>query len=307
MSTALHQFSGWTTAFEHGLTNVYRGELRLRKIEYTPWLMEKKAKRWYQTDWEVTGVGQMPEKDIGAAISTDRIYQSDKKTFTLTAYALGLVIQYEAIRWDLYGVFPRLAKQLARSATDRYNIVGYGILNEAFNGSADTKYLTHKSEAICTSSHSRLDGGTWSNQLANNDGLTYEGIQNGCILMEKQVNERGRYIQMRAALLITSTDQKWIAKTILNTTLRPGTANNDTNTLDDMKIHTAVWLATPEHWWLKCPKNEGEFSIFMRLGDSPDLVRDNEVSTRNRHMSSYCSFDIAVMNSHGIVGSTGGA
>lgn len=300
-----HQFSEFTTALELGLTNAYRDTVKLQPKQYGMWLKEVPAQQWFDTDWMVSGLGVMPTKDIGGEIQTDKILQGPTKQFDLQSYALAITMDYELIRWDLYGIFPGLVRQLAKTATDQYNLVTYDLLNLAFTA-ATAEYQTYRSEVPVTTAHTRLDGGTWSNQLASNDGLSYEGIQKALTLLRKTVNERGRFEIINPRWLHTSVDQEWIGETLLNSTLRPMTTDNDMNTLmGKLRCIASVYFTATLAWFLQCPKGTDCFKVNLRVGDAPDLMRDYDPRTRNRIMTSACSFKLAVFDTRGLVGSTG--
>jgi hypothetical protein len=223
-------------------------------------------------------------------------------------YGIALVIVWEAMRWDLYDIFDGLVRELAKTAVDRKNLVAYSFLDNAFNGSANARYLTFQNEAAVATDHTRLDGGTWSNRLDNDDSLSYEGVQLMLILLRKTVNERGRYILLKPEWILTSVEQQWVAETIVKSTKRPNTANNDVNLLQgDWKVHTSVYLSQPTYWFAKTRKGDPSFSVCMRIGDQPDLVRDSLPANRNKIMSSCGSWEFATFDTRGIAGSTGGA
>ena len=307
MASNVHDFSEYAEAFELGLTEVYVDELTKLPKEYYPWLREYPAQHFFDTDWVLSGVGVMPTKDIGAEIITDKILRGPTKRHGMQPYALALVIQYEVIRWDLYSIFEPVVRELAKSAVDRYNLIAYKLLNE-HTTTTDSNYLTYQGEVPVTQTHTRLDGGSWSNRLANDEGVSYEGFQKAIILLRKLVNERGRFVRVVPDKVIVPVDTKWIALTILDSVGRSGTADNDVNTMYGYFGCTdSVYLSEPTFWWMQCSKNDRAFRVAMRLGDNPDIVRDQDPRTRNRFFSSYCSMEMGTFDTRGIVGSTGGA
>lgn len=307
MASNVHDFSEYSEAFELGLTEVYVDELTKLPKEYYPWLREYPANHFFDTDWVLSGLGVMPTKDIGAEIITDKIIRGPTKRHGMQPYALALIIQYEVIRWDLYEIFEPIVRELAKSAVDRYNLVAYKLLNE-HTTTTDVNYQTYQLEVPVSTTHTRLDGGTWSNRLANDEGVSYEGFQKAIILLRKLVNERGRFVRVVPDKIIVPVDTKWIAATILDSVGRAGTSDNDINTMYGYFGCTdSVYLNVPTAWWMQCDKSDRAFRVAMRLGDNPDIVRDQDPRTRNRFFSSYCSFEIGTFDTRGIIGSTGGA
>lgn len=300
----VHEFAAYSEAFSLGLSEVYEDRLKQHERSYTAFLKEETAKRWFDTDWSVSGLGATPEKAIGAAFSTDKRLKSATKQYALTAYALGTLIEYEAMRWEIYGIFDGLPQELADSATDRYNIVGHSILNNSFSAPSSA-YQIYNGENMLSTAHVRLDGGTWSNKSTDNVGLSYLGIQQGKTDLAKTVNERGRFVKLQAKQLIVSEDQRWIAETIMGSIYRPDNANMNKNTVKgEFSIYASPYLTNANYWWLQ--SNKGDIRIKMRLGDKPKLKRDQDIRNWTMVMVSYCSFGVAVFDSKGLWGSTGG-
>lgn len=301
--TNVHTFAEYSNAFTLGLSAVHSDNVKRMPRDYKVWLSEQRADHFYDTEWKTSDVGIMPEKEIGGVVETDKIYQGPTKQFDISTYALGIVIQYEAMRWDLYGVFKNLMKGLVKSAVDRYNVEAYAILMNGFSA-ANLKYATYQGEALFTDSHTRLDGGSWSN--AGTVGISYLGFQEARTELQKTVNERGLFMaDVNPRLVITSPDQEWVAETILQSVGRPGTADNDINTLSKKgyTIKTSPYITNASYWWL-WDKNAVEISL--RLGDDPFLQFDNELRAMNRFGVAYCSFGVRVWDSKGAWGSSGG-
>lgn len=299
------EFQQYLEDFALGLTKVYEDELKRHNRTYTAFLQEESVSRWFDTDWAVSGLGTMPTKAIGAAVTTDRLLKAPTKQYELTPYALGVVIDYEAIEWDLYGIFKGLPNELAKSATERYNLVGYSLLNNSFSA-PDSSYQIYSGENMISTSHTRLDGGTWTNQVSGNPGISYLGYQAARILITKIVNERGIFVIMSPERIICSEDQAWIADELTMSGARPDQSNPAVvNQMKRLGTHASPYLTTPQYWWVQAKKSD--VNIGMRLGNKPRLDRDQDVRTRALVMTSYCSFGVRVWDSRGLVGSTGGA
>lgn len=303
------QFQQFLEAFSTGITQVYEDGLKQHTKTYPAILREEKARHWFDTEWMTSGLGAMPRKGIGAAVSTDTILKSPTKQHELDAYALAVVVEYEAMRWDLYGVFEGLPEELAKSAVDRYNVLGYALYNNSFNANSNSAYQIiagGTAENIISTSHVRLDGGAWSNGLTGNPGLSYLALQDAKINLGKLVNQRGRFVVVSPGTLITSVDQEWIADEIVMSQWRPDNANQNVNLFKGkLKTHASPYLTTPQYWWILSDKRD--IKMYMRLGEGPMLKRDQDIRTQSLIVMSYCSMNTACYNSMGLVGSTGGA
>jgi hypothetical protein len=302
--TSSIRFTEWLTAFEAGLTHVYKDELKKLPKQYKLWLKEERASRFLDTDWSVSGLGVMGEKTIGGTFATDQIYQGAKKQFALKTYGLALVIQHEAWKWDLYGVFPGLSKELAKTANDRYNLVAYSLFPNAFS-TTDTNYTTYTGQPIIALNHVRMDGGTWKNRPTVNGGLSYVMLMQANIDLRRTVNERGRFVTLTPRLLITSVEQEWIANEILQSKYRPDNAQWNANLSGSVikEVHTSPYITAIPPFYVVCDKNDAR--IKMSLGEDPDLDTEHRPGTRDRLWSSYCSFRMEVYNGYEWWGSSG--
>lgn len=290
--------------FEAGLTRVYRDEITLLQQSYKQWLMEETADKFYKSDMSHSGLGVMGEKPIGQDAPRDRIKYGIKKTFTMKTYGLSLVIQYEVVRWDLYSVYNKVAKELAKTAMTRYDLEAYAILNNAFS-TADAIYTDYQGQAICSTAHTRMDAGTWKNRPTQDKGLSMAMLQVADNDLRKTVNERGIFINLNPRLLITTVENNWLAQTLLQSQYNPENANQQKNVASGMglKLLTTPYITTSTYWFIACDKSD--YEMRMALGDMPDLVKDSEPASRNSIWNSYCSFRVEVYRARGLYGSTG--
>lgn len=306
MSTAnIIRFDEKRELFEKGLSKVYHAEAKVLENQYKDWLAEETAEEWFKTEMGHSGLGVMPEKTVGGTITTDRIYYGATRSYTMKAYALGLVIQYEVIRWDLFKVFRPITQSLAKSAVTRYDLVAFGIPNNAFS-TATAAYTDYRGEALCATTHTRMDGGTWKNRPTTDIGLSMTALQQGIEDMRLTVNERGSYeTDMSPNFLMTTVTNDWLAHTLLRSDYNPDNANMQFNNTSryKLKVGTYPYITTSTYWFLW--RNPKDVKLKMAKGDSPDLVKDNEFSTRNSVFSSYCSFRVEVYDGRGMYGSTG--
>ncbi len=290
--------------FEKGLTDVYKDTVAIEPQTYKLWLRTEKSKEFYKTDMATSGLGVMPERQIGGDFQKDRIYYGPNKTYTMKVYGLGLVIQWEVLRWDLYSVFGDISKQLAKSAVTRYDLVAYGLLNNAFV-TTNSSYTDQYGEALCATTKARFDGGTWSNRPAAPLGLSMLAINTATTGLRKTVNHRGLFAQYTPRMVMTSVENQWLLNTLIMSDTNPDNANQQYNNAKaiGLKPMTSPYITTASNWWLFCDK--GDYKVLMGLGDEPDLRSDTEPGSRNMIYTSYCSFRLEVREGMGIYGDAG--
>jgi hypothetical protein len=291
-------------AFRLGLSKIWKDELKIIPQSYKEWLREEDAKVFFKTDWSYSGLGTMGSKAIGAAPNKDKIYFGEPKTFTMKTYGSSLVIQYEVIRWDLYGIFENVAKELAKTAMTRYDIEAYQVFNQAFSTS-DPVYTDHMGEALCSVAHTRMDGGIFKNRPTTDVGLSMMAMQTATSDIRRMVNERGKIAKLTPKILMTTVENQWLADTLLNSKTNPDNANQQKNVLSsyNLTLHIGDYINTQTNWFVLADQNS--YEIRMAHGDRPDLITDTEPATRNSIYNSYMSVRMEIYRGRGIYGSVG--
>src|SRR5574343_63820 len=187
----------------------------------------------------VSGLGVVPPKAEGVAISYDKRIQGYTKRWTHDTYALGLKHTQEALEDDLYGVMSDGAREMGVSARETRHIRVAGIFNTGFG---TTVHTAGDGLAVFSASHVRLDGTTWSNLQAATS-LSYESLQDMILAFESQVDHRGKKIMQSPATLLVPPALEMKAMELLESVGQPGTANNDINTVKAGRpsLRVIVW------------------------------------------------------------------
>jgi hypothetical protein len=160
----------------------------------------------------------------------------------------------------------------------------------------------YNSEALFSTSHALVTGGTTSNAGTSNPALAYTALQDAVSDYALLQNERGRYVRPVPKTLIVYPTKEWVANTLLQSSLRPGTTDNDTNTLNSYKVHSSPYLSSTTAWFLM--GKPGDWGCF-EVGDAPKTRSDFDHSTLNMVQSCYQSFRVEVYHYQGTWGSDG--
>lgn len=286
---------------------VFEDNLPKHDKVFKAWLPAVSGGEWRHEGVVTTGFGAMPAKNVGGEIGIDKFFISSEKTFNTQTWGLGCVIEYEAIRHDQYNILSGdLARELSKSAVDRCNILAYAILNNAFV-TTDSRFTIYNGEAICSTSHALLGGGTLSNRVASNPALTYTSLQTGRTMFMTMQNERGIYVNLKPECLIVEPTNEYYAQTLMQSALRPGTANNDKNVLPKYRVHgDSPYLSSTTAWFLCAAKSIlKQRSCRFRELDKPGTRSDFEARTWNTVFTAYTSNRVEVLHYQGIVGSDG--
>jgi hypothetical protein len=207
------------------------------------------------TDAKMAGFGSLQGQNDGQEVTFDDPIAPQTVTYTYIVRALGYRVHDRIRRYDLYGEIDRLERDLMDSARDDAETSAASLFNNAF-GTTNTGF---DSLQLCSTAHTRLDGGT--NQLnrpSTDEALSLSALHNGIIQMKKWLNDRGRPRQHMAKRLIIPPDLAITAAELLQSILKPGTANNDDNVIQDWNLETVEWnyLTSTTAWFLQADRHD---------------------------------------------------
>jgi hypothetical protein len=198
----------------------------------------------------MSGIGLVPKKGEGDAVSFDARLQGPTKTWVHDTYALGMRITEEAIEDDLYNVMRDGARELGVSARETRHIAVAEIFNTGF---VTTYHTAGDGFAPFYTLHTRLDGGTWSNQ-ATASALSYSTLQSAILAFESQVDHRGKKIMQTPMTLLVPPELEFKALELMETVGQPENANNTINAVKRARpsIRLVVWpyLTSATAWFL---------------------------------------------------------
>lgn len=143
--------------------------------------------------------------------------------------ALGYYITRQSIEDNLYkSQFNPANLGLQESFQQTKEILGASVLN---NATIYNSAIVGDNVPLLSTAHP-YDGGTWANTPTVQVDLNETSLENACIQVRTQwVNQAGLKIFARGRKLLVPPQQEYVARRILGTELRPGTADNDVNAL----------------------------------------------------------------------------
>jgi hypothetical protein len=212
----------------------------------------------------LSGFGTAPVKSEGGSISFDDAQETFTARYTHETIALAFSITEEAVEDNLYDrLAARYTRALARSMSQTKQIKAASVLNNAFNAAAPVG----DGAALCSASHPSLSGNQ-SNLLATPADLNETSLEQMLINIAGLTDERGLKIAVRGMKLIIPKELQFIAERVINSNLRPGTADNDINATKSMGMipDGAVvnhFLTDTDNFFIKTDAPNG-FKMFNR-------------------------------------------
>jgi hypothetical protein len=199
--------------------------------------------------------------------SSDRAFEEEAYTarYSHETVALAFALTEEAIEDNLYDrLGARYTKALARSMAHTKQVKAAAVLNNAFNSS----FTGGDGVELCSLAHPLGAGGTFANEPSTAADLNETSLENALIDISTFVDERNMIIALRGAKMIIPPQLQFIADRLLESTLRPGSADNDVNAVKNMGMVPEGYtvnhfLTDPDAFFIKTDAPNG-FKHFER-------------------------------------------
>jgi hypothetical protein len=153
-------------------------------------------------------------------------------------------------------------------------VKGATILNDAF----DTAVTGGDGVTLCNASHPLVNNNTFANRPVTAADLNETSLENGLIEIAAFVDERGLKVSVQGTKLIVPANLQFVADRLLESTLQPGTADNDVNATRNMGMLPQGYtvnhfLNDANAWFIKTDAPRG-FIHFERLSMSTKMEGD---------------------------------
>lgn len=253
----------WSKVFEKGTSDKYKEEMV-----------------------ETTGFGLASQKSEGAAITYDTDSEGYKSTLTHVVYASGYIVTREENEDNQYkAVSERRARALAFSMRSTAEIVHANYIVDGFttNGGDGVP--------LFSASHPTRSG-LQSNLLTAAD-LSETAIEDAVKAVMVMKNNRGLNIDGAVKRLVIHPYEAMNATRILESQLRPGTANNDVNAIKAMGLVPEVVsmrrLSDTDAYFFQTDIPEGLMSLWRR---EVALEKDSDFDTENAKAKATMRFSV---------------
>tara|TARA_R110001632_G_scaffold153606_1_gene271596 strand:- start:184 stop:1074 length:891 start_codon:yes stop_codon:yes gene_type:complete len=261
--------------------------------------------RAFEEEVQLSGFGAAPVKSEGSAIAYDTAQEVFTARYNHETVALGFSITEEAIEDNLYdSLSARYTKALARAAANTKQVKAASSLNNGF----DT-FLAGDGQPLFSAVHPLVSGGVNANMPSTASDLNETSLEQAVIDISAFTDQRGLKIAARPRRLIVPPELMFVATRILDTELRPGTADNDINAL---RTNGAIPEGYRVNHYLTDAQNDAWFVItdvpngmkgFTRTPMSTSM--DGDFDTGNVRYKCRERYSFGVSDPLGIYGSSG--
>jgi hypothetical protein len=286
-----------------GLNALFGLEYARYEAEHAEVYESESSDRSFEEEVKLSGFGAAPVKAEGAGISYDAAQESFTARYNHETIAMGFSITEEAMEDNLYdSLSARYTKALARAMAHTKQVKAMVPLNSGFS-----TFQSGDGVTLFSTAHPLVSGGTNSNRPATGVDLNETSLEAAVIQIAKWTDERGLLIAARPRKLIIPPDLQFVATRILQTELRPGTADNDINALRVMGVvpegHAVNhYLTDTDAWFLMTDVPNG-MKHFTRVGMETSM--DGDFDTGNVRYKARERYSFGVSDPLGIWGSPG--
>jgi hypothetical protein len=262
------------------------------------------SERSFEEETKLSGFSAAPVKNEGSAIAYDNAQEAWTARYNHETIALGFSLTEEAIEDNLYdSLSARYTKALARGMAYTKQIKAANVLNNGFSSS----YAGGDGQALFSSTHPLVSGGTNSNIPSTPADLNETSLENAVIQIAQWTDERGLLIAAKPKKLVIPVQLQFVATRLLETELRVGTNDNDVNALKNNGsipggYSVNHYLTDPNAWFLTTDVPNG-MKHFVRTPLSNSM--DGDFDTGNVRYKSRERYSFGWSDPLGMYGSQG--
>jgi hypothetical protein len=248
-----------------GLNALFGLEYNKYENEHAEIYDTENSERSFEEEVKLSGFGAAPVKSEGQSINYDTAQEAFTARYSHETVAMGFSITEEAMEDNLYdSLSARYTKALARAMAYTKQVKAASLLNTGF-----TTFLSGDNVSLFNASHPTVSGNVNSNRPAVDADLNETSLEQSVIDIAGYVDERGLLIAARPRKLIVPPALMFVATRLLETQLRTGTADNDTNAL---RVMGAIpegytvnhYLTDNDAWFIKTDVPNG-MKHFVRV------------------------------------------
>ena len=230
--------------------------------EHVPLFEMGTSNRSFEEELMMAGFGNAPVKAEGEAVTFDTASEQGTSRYTAETIALAFAITEEDFEDNLYDSFSKLrAKELARAMASTKQIKAANI----FNNGHTAGFVGGDGVILFSASHP-TQAGTQTNTTTAD--LSETALENAHITITTMKNDRGILIGANPNLLAVPPQNQFVARRLLMTEGRVGTADNDINALKSAGLFSKGYVVnrrftTAASWYIRTDVPNG-LKMFTR-------------------------------------------
>lgn len=222
-----------------------------------------------ETDSATTGFGKMVQTSELGALDYEDPLKMYRTTYSFLKWTKGFKVSQELLEDDQHNIIMQMPRALAKAVVYTTEDIGADVFNNGFS----TSYTSYgDGKPLFSTLHTRVDGG--SNQSnASSTGITLgdANLETGRLAFEAALDDKGQIRNFTPNTILTGNTLRKTAVILTESSLRPGTANNDVNIYEGV-FNVKVWkyITSTTAWFLL--GNDHKLNFFWRI--RPEFKND---------------------------------
>jgi len=288
-----------------------------RKLEYPAVFNVETITTAYHDELEFAGTPPMPLKAENTPVAYTQIIQGGTIRAIPLTYSLAARASFELVEDDQLGVIQQIPKALARSQVFTEEMVPWNIINLGFS-----TIKTIDGVSLFNNQHLLLGGppatnygpglsnvisaaGTYPNRPATDVDLSFAAIQLMTNQFERLVDGVGIPIIYKPEVILVAPANRFLARELLGSPGKPGTATNEINSLlgENLGYIVGHFLTSDTAWFGLCAKENHHLKFLWR--HKPFMDFDDDFDTYALKQKSLMRFAAFPANWLGVWGSNG--
>lgn len=230
----------------------------------------------------LAGMGKANIKGEGAAISYDTMDQESNTRWAVYTMVKAARMTMEAMDDNVYqDILPKIAKEIAKSLVYTKDVKRAEIFNNAITAGETGP----DGQVLISTAHPLQAGGTSANRASTDADFSEDALEQMLILIDNFRNPDGLKSMYNAKYLVVPTELQFEACRVLDSKLRPGSANNDINAINNKGIldDYIVWkhLSDTDSW-------------FVTTDADDSLVEVNRAGIQRKEHNDPYTFDMII-------------
>jgi hypothetical protein len=267
---SIHTTAGWPYhSALRGIDLVIFDELEARAKVGRMIFNVRDSSQYQEDTLTVGGIGNMPQKLEGEALSYTSATEGFRQTFTHLDYGYGMRVTRNLLREEMYGTMENLGMELSRSQVATEETILANIFNRAFNSS----YTGADGLELCSTAHVREDGTTFANELSSAADLSQTSLEQAMIDFSDFRDGGSKRIVIEPAILLVPKELRFEAARYTQSKLAPETDTNAINPVEGLlKVQVWNYLTDTDAWFILGEKKDH----FLRMYDREEFWTDYE-------------------------------
>ena len=292
-------------------------DLKHRSRQYDKYFNIDNTTRAFEDEVQYAGTGPAPELTEGEGVAYADLIQGGTKRYVPLKYALAARISYELIQDELYGILKQAPKALSHSLAFTEEMVPWNVFNSGFSTvtSTDGVSLFNPQHPLLGGVNATNTGpglanvisaaGTYPNAPSTPFDISFTAIQLMSNHFSRMTDSLGLPVMIRPRKLLIPPELIWICRELLGSPGKPGTADNEINSLlgEELSFDVISFFTSASAWFAVADKEHHQLKFKWRKAIDTDY--DDDFDTQAVKMLTYMRIAAGATHWIGTWGSNG--